>query len=117
MKQYGFLGLVLSASVSMFAGETPEAPLKQSPHHALKKSNSSGRSVESLRTSSDAITIALLSAAHKSRKKEEQPPVISTGSSPLGATYLFPGQTGIGARGDTLPIDPRDTNMSYYHWN
>jgi hypothetical protein len=127
MKQYGFLGLVLSASVSMFAGEAPEAKqdtnLKQSPH-VLKSSNSSGSSTESLRKSSDAITIALLKKAYQD-KTEEQKHIVFSGSSPIGIEYLFPGQSGLGYRDrmDVLPVDPHDQavyklpgRVSFYYY-
>jgi hypothetical protein len=96
MKKLVCAAVVLAVGSSVFASQVPQQkPVVQ---------------VNGLRASSDAIAITAV------KKKMDRDGDVysggSSGSSPIGAEHLFPGQSGLGQWGKYMaPVCPSDCNF------
>lgn len=96
MKKLLCAAVAFAAGPSVFASQVPQKPVVQ---------------INGLRSSSDAIAIP---AAQKrvAQRDGHVSSSSSSGSSPIGAEHLFPGQSGLGQWGKYMaPVAPSDVNL------
>ena len=114
------VGLLCAVGASIVAGENPEQPTPKSGQSSLQ---TSPLRKDSLRDSgSEAIAIVRVAIQKTAAKQEKNTTsssaglsvspadLHSSGSSPLGTDYFFPGQGHVPAY--CLPVDHKDPNMN-----
>jgi hypothetical protein len=119
MKKHVGLGLLVSMSTALFCSEGNEVARLTSKKslgnsQEINLGGSGGKSIQSLRASTEALVIAATKAATAEAKSRARD-CFSSGSSPAGTEHLFPGQKGNGLSTQWAPIHYDGVN--YHGWH